>query len=106
MDKQSITTIAINWKGLCLKCRLRYFIWLCKSPYKMRKEIGKEYAEWSALGVFQNRWQRIAYLLDHFVLWGIYCLMALICSSARGFRWSIPDRGCKIYGIDIKPCWK
>ncbi len=101
--RQNITTIAINWDGLPFKVRLKNFVWLIKQPYNLRKELSKEYAEWTILGIFQRRWQAIAYLLDHYVLWGGYCLKALIFSSAHGFRWSIPDKGCMIYGIRVNP---
>ena len=103
MGKQYITTIAINLSGIPLKSRLRNFVWLFYQPYKLREELRKEYADWSASGVFRTRWQGLAYLLDHYVLWGGYCLVAVIHSSVHGFRWSIPDRGCKIYGIKVFP---
>jgi len=103
MEKQCVTTISINWNGLPIKARLKNSIWLLNQPYKLREELRKEYVDWSALGVFRNRWQSLAYLLDHYLLWGGYCLIAVIRSSAHGFRWSIPDRGCRIYGIEVNP---
>lgn len=103
MDKQYITTVCLNWRGLSFRYRLRLFLWAFTQTYRLRGLLKKEYAEWSILGVFRNRRQKIAYILDHYILWGFYCVVALIFGSAHGFQWSIPDRGCEIHGIRISP---
>lgn len=96
---QVITTISINW-NMPFKRRLKLFPRLLLSTYYARRELKIEYAEWQRLGVFQNRWHKLLYILDHFVIWWAYCIIALLRGEAKGFKWERQE-DYLVWGVKI-----
>ncbi len=96
-----VTTIVINLPYMSFIQRLKFLPFLLKQSIVQRPALRREFAEWNALKICDTRWHSFLYVLDHYILWGFYCLLAVLKGSARGFRWELPYRSCKIEGIHI-----
>lgn len=101
-ETQIATTISIELKGGGFWGRLPTLPRLLRIPFEDRQSLFKEYTEWKILGMFPKRWNKLAYIIDHSVFWGWYCLLAVIRGKAKGFQWYLGHSGIHCYGLERK----
>ena len=86
-----VTTIVISLAGGNLLDRIRYALWFFPEPWFKFGNLNREYKVWNASGILDSFYHRFRYIVDHFLLWYFYCLIAAVRGQAEGASWQVDD---------------
>lgn len=100
MSTRTILTIHIDLRWGSFFQRLRLLPFLLSLPIKGRHDLSREYTEWCIMKLCDNNLHKFLYILDHYILWSFYCLIAVLFGRVQGFRWERPN-DFRVTGIKI-----
>ena len=87
----TLTTIVIDFRRCpSFKCRLEALLRTIHTPYRLGRQLSKEYTLWTDL--LHTPTHKLRWMADHLLLWPVYCLIALVKGSARGATWTRSDK--------------
>gem|GEM_PF-6141412 len=90
--KHTCYTIVLDFKycrSFKVRCKvlLRSLTWLL--PFMKRRNLSEEYRDWVRRRYLtKTRW-KLRWMLDHFLLWIIYCVIVLFKGYVEGGKWEI-----------------
>ena len=95
MSTRTLLTIHIDLGWCSFPRRLSLIPFLLSMPIRERRALSREYGEWCATKLCDNNLHKFLYILDHYILWAFYCLVAILFGQVKGFSWERP------YDFDI-----